>query len=66
MTCLIIAGILFIQTPENLISVDDLIEATTTKSGIQLSLGQDGGWLMIEGKSLDDLVACLQSAEVGP
>lgn len=64
MTCLIIAGILFIQTPENLITVDDLIEATTVKSGIQLSLGQDGGWLIIEGKTLDDLVACLKAARL--
>jgi len=60
---MIIAGILFIQTPENLITVDDIIEVTNVENGIQFSLGQDGGWLMIDGKSLDDLVACLKDAE---
>lgn len=63
MTCLIIAGILFIQTPEYLITVDDIIEVANVKSGIQFSLGQDGGWLIIEKKTLDDLVACLKSVE---
>lgn len=62
MECLIIAGILFVQTPDQLITVDDIIEVHESDTLIELSLGQDGGWLQIKGETIQSLVDCLTAA----
>jgi len=71
MTCVVISGILFVQTADRLITAEDIVEAFQPEGTrtIELTLaGRDRGWVHvptapIKGQTIESLVQCLTEAD---
>ncbi len=61
MTCLLIAGVLFIQTPDQLITVDDIAKVHLNQKENRIEFRFNHvAWEFIEDQTIESLVRCLK------